>query len=84
MSHYSTFSTHTIDLPTRVRSHLERSPHFLGRRLNVELKGDDEVILTGFVETYYQKQLAQESLREIEGLGRIHNELEVRAFPPRL
>ena len=73
---------HKIDLPTRVRNTLERSPHFLGRRLKVEMNGDD-VTLTGFVETYYQKQLSQESLRDIDGVGQIRNELEVQTFSSR-
>jgi len=39
---------------------------------------DDEVRLTGRVSTYYQKQVAQESLRGIQGVRRIYNELCVR------
>ncbi|HET6425547.1 MAG TPA: BON domain-containing protein [Planctomycetaceae bacterium] len=36
---------------------------------------DDEVRLTGRVRSYYLKQVAQESLRGLQGLRRIHNEL---------
>ncbi len=36
---------------------------------------NDEVRLTGRVRSYYQKQVAQESLRDLQGLRRIHNEL---------
>jgi hypothetical protein len=35
----------------------------------------DEVRLTGRVRSYYQKQVAQESLRGLQGLRRIRNEL---------
>jgi osmotically-inducible protein OsmY len=34
-------------------------------------------VLRGIVRSYYQKQLAQESLRAISGVARITNELEV-------
>jgi osmotically-inducible protein OsmY len=40
------------------------------------LRGED-VVLTGRVQSYFQKQMAQESLRRIEGVGRIVNNLEV-------
>jgi len=33
--------------------------------------------LTGAVATYYQKQMAQESVRTIEGVTSVRNELEV-------
>ncbi|MCH8829310.1 MAG: BON domain-containing protein [Planctomycetes bacterium] len=73
----------TADLPARVHSRLARSPHFLGRNLQVEMSGDD-VVLRGVVETYYQKQLAQEFIREIDGVGNIRNEIEVHSPPPRV
>ena len=55
---------------------LTRDPHIGGRPVRFELI-DRDVLLTGSVRTYYQKQMAQESLRGIEGLGRIVNQLEV-------
>jgi osmotically-inducible protein OsmY len=55
---------------------LTRDPHVGGRSVNFELI-DQDVLLTGSVRTYFQKQMAQESLRGIEGLGRIVNQLEV-------
>lgn len=36
---------------------------------------NDEVHLTGRVRSYYLKQVAQESLRGIQGVRRIHNDL---------
>ncbi len=71
-----------FDLSTRIRSTLARGTHFLGRTLDIEMHGDD-VVLTGVVDTYYQKQLAQESIRDIDGIGRIHNEIEVQSLPER-
>jgi osmotically-inducible protein OsmY len=59
-----------------VRSTLARNPHFNGRDLRVEFDHSD-VIIRGAVRSYYQKQIAQESVRRISGIGAIRNELEV-------
>ena len=37
----------------------------------------DTITLQGQVDTFYAKQMAQESLREIEGVGQIENNLRV-------
>lgn len=55
---------------------LEGHPHLAGRRVSYHLR-DEEVVLTGSVQTYFQKQMAQETLRKIDGIRRIVNELEV-------
>jgi osmotically-inducible protein OsmY len=47
-----------------------------GRHVRVETHGD-HVVLRGFVRSYYQKQMAQETLKSIPGLRRIDNEIEV-------
>ena len=62
------------DLRDRIHLVLTREPHLLGKSIRVEVI-DREVLLTGSVRTYFQKQMAQESLREIEGLGPIRNQL---------
>jgi osmotically-inducible protein OsmY len=59
-----------------VHNVLARSPYFAGRSLSVETR-DNEVVLKGVVRTYYQKQMAQESLRGLEQIGRIQNDIEV-------
>jgi osmotically-inducible protein OsmY len=59
-----------------VRNTLARNPHFNGRELRVEFDQSD-VIIRGAVRSYYQKQIAQESVRRISGIGAIRNELEV-------
>jgi osmotically-inducible protein OsmY len=41
----------------------------------------DRVVLRGVVPSYFEKQMAQESLRSIEGIGEILNELEVLKRP---
>lgn len=70
-----------FDLSSRVHNALHRGPHFFTVNVRAELQ-DDEVVLTGTVGSYYQKQLAQESVRKVPGIGRVRNELTVvRADP---
>ena len=64
------------ELRDLVRDALARNPYFVGRDLRVEFD-QRGVILKGAVGSYYQKQVAQESLRRIHGVGAIRNELEV-------
>ena len=64
------------DLRDLVRGVLARNPYFIGRDLRVDFD-QQEVILRGAVGSYYQKQVAQESIRRINGVGAIRNELEV-------
>ena len=59
-----------------VQSTLTRQVHFAGRCLRCEFQ-DEDLVLSGVVRTYYQKQLAQESIRAIQGVGRVRNEIEV-------
>lgn len=66
------------DLRELVQSALARSFHFAGRGIQVAIDGDT-VVLRGTVRTYYQKQIAQESVRLVQGISRIRNELEVIA-----
>ncbi len=68
-------NTH-IKLDDRIVSALERSPHFPKRNVRVEAI-DGRVTLRGVVRSYYQKQMAQEVLRSIDGVAEIENELEV-------
>jgi len=63
-------------LGDRVSTALERSPHLWGRRLRFEAE-QGCVRLQGVVRTYYQKQMAQEAIRHLEGVDEIYNELEV-------
>lgn len=64
------------DLLEMVELTLARSLCLAGRNLRFEVH-EDGVVLRGTVRSYYQKQLAQESLKSISGLNRIHNEIEV-------
>jgi len=64
------------DLREVVETALSRSVVFAGRNLRFEMH-ESGVVLRGVVRSYYQKQLAQESLRTIRGVAQITNEIEV-------
>jgi osmotically-inducible protein OsmY len=55
---------------------LSRTPYWAGKNLQVENQGG-RITLRGVVGTYYQKQMAQEVLRRVDGVSQISNELEV-------
>jgi osmotically-inducible protein OsmY len=85
--HASVFSTSTCSAPLstqtgevtldhRVLRALEDNPHLAGRRLRFETH-EGRVVLHGVVSSYYQKQMAQESLRRLEGIQAIENQLQV-------
>lgn len=59
-----------------VHTTLARSSYFMGTNLEVEID-DEQIVLKGVVRTYYQKQVAQESIRTIQGVKNIRNELQV-------
>lgn len=65
-----------IQLNDHVHSVLSRTPYWSGRNLQVENRGGC-VTLRGVVGTYYQKQMAQEVLRRVDGVSQISNQLEV-------
>jgi osmotically-inducible protein OsmY len=65
-----------MPLNDRVSTALERNPYLANRKLRFETQ-QGRVTLRGVVNTYFQKQMAQESLRHIEGVAEIANELEV-------
>jgi osmotically-inducible protein OsmY len=48
----------------------------MGRRLRFEAD-EGKVTLHGVVQSYFQKQMAQEAVRRIDGVQEILNELEV-------
>jgi osmotically-inducible protein OsmY len=66
-------------LNDRVLTALGQNPYLLGRKLRFESE-HGRITLRGEVRSYFQKQMAQESLRRIDGVEDIRNELEV--VPP--
>jgi osmotically-inducible protein OsmY len=63
-------------LEDRVLTALERNPHLSHRNLRFETSSG-RVTLRGIVTTYFQKQMAQEAIRHVDGVNEIANELEV-------
>ncbi len=65
-----------VPLDDRVLTALERNPYLARRNLRFETS-QGRVVLRGVVDSYYQKQMAQETLRHVDGVAEIANELEV-------
>ncbi|MBI3838290.1 MAG: BON domain-containing protein [Planctomycetia bacterium] len=63
-------------LDSLISSAIEKNPHLQQRKLRVEAR-QGHVVLRGVVNSYYQKQMAQEALRRLEGVDQIENHLEV-------
>jgi osmotically-inducible protein OsmY len=63
-------------LVERVSSVLAQSPHVPFRNLRFEAS-QGQVVLRGVVRSYYQKQMAQEAIGNLEGVEAIENQLEV-------
>lgn len=60
----------------RVTNALQKNTHLNISSLSCETQ-QGRVVLRGFVPSYFEKQMAQESLRSVEGISEILNELEV-------
>ena len=69
-------TTFSPSLADRVDNALVTNPYLTGRTLRFETDGG-RVILHGCVGTWFQKQMAQELVRRVEGVERIDNCLEV-------
>ena len=66
------------DLIAIARQLLERHPHFRGRLSAVRIEQRGRTLcLTGRLPTFYLKQLVQEAIRHIPGVGGIRNEIAV-------
>ena len=68
-------------LSERVSHALQRSPHLSGHHLRPRTR-DGRVVLHGAVNTFFQKQMAQEAIRRVEGVQGIANELVVVGEAP--
>jgi osmotically-inducible protein OsmY len=66
----------SVALVQRLDSAIKGNPHLSGHQVFCFEEGGT-VILQGRVRSYFQKQMAQESLRNLEGVQRIVNDLEV-------
>jgi osmotically-inducible protein OsmY len=63
-------------LEDRVDLAIDRTPHLAGQRLRIETHAG-RVVLNGVVGSYYQKQMAQEAVRAVNGVDKVENQLEV-------
>ena len=59
-----------------LESALGANPYVAGRRLRIENRAG-HVTVRGKVGSYYQKQMAQESLLQVAGVEHLENQLEV-------
>lgn len=63
-------------LADRIDSAIVRNPHLLGLTVRIEARAG-RVVLSGVVPSYYQKQIAQEVVRTVEGVKHVDNRLRV-------
>lgn len=63
-------------LKSRVHSAISSSPYLTTTRVRIEA-GEGAVKLHGHVGSFFEKQMAQEAVRRIDGVERIENLLEV-------
>ena len=64
-------------LADRIHSAVFRSPYFSSGKVTVKTD-DDCVIVEGNVDSYFHKQMAQETLLRVDGVRRIDNRLHVK------
>ena len=63
-------------LHDRLGEALSSNPHLFGRKLGLK-QTQALVVLKGTVNSYFQKQMAQEAIRRVDGVELIDNQLEV-------
>lgn len=63
-------------LSARIYTAIAQHPHLARRKVRFET-AEGRVVLRGTVGSYYQKQMAQEALRRLDGVSHIENLLEV-------
>lgn len=64
-------------LQERIQTALSSNPHLPGKRVYCRTDGG-QVTLSGNVSSYFQKQMAQEAVRRLDGVLQIENLLEVK------
>ncbi len=64
------------ELIRRIDHAIRRNPHLSGKQVFCQ-EQSGVVVLHGRVSTYFQKQMAQETLKRLEGIEKIVNQLEV-------
>ncbi len=69
-------STDPSTLHRKIAKAIVHNPHLNCRSIKVRTN-QGRVVLCGSADSYFEKQMAQEALRGIEGITSIENELEV-------
>lgn len=64
------------ELLQRIDSAIQTSPHLSGHHVFCQ-EESGIVVLHGRVRSFFQKQMAQEALRKLDGVEKVINELEV-------
>lgn len=64
------------DLTHRVDSAIRQNPHLTGHQVFCQHE-QGIVVLHGRVKSFFQKQMAQETLKRLDGVEKVINELEV-------
>lgn len=69
---------HTAEdcLIKRVEDVLLASPHIPRHRVQIENRAG-HIVVRGAVDSFYQKQMTQETILRVEGVERLENQLEV-------
>lgn len=63
-------------LVDRIDAAIQTNPYLVGKNLRIEA-ANGRITLKGVVNSFFQKQMAQESLRRVVGVSQIENDLEV-------
>jgi hypothetical protein len=72
--------TESSQVATRARDVISRHAHFRGRADRFEFECSKNVlVIRGRVATFYLKQLLQDALKQLDGIRRIENRVEVVA-----
>ena len=71
---------HSGELLQRVDTAIKANPHLSGHQVFCQ-EESGVVVLHGQVKTFFEKQMAQESLKHIDGVEKVINELEVDWMP---
>ena len=69
-------STSSNLLSQQVQNAVIHNPHLNHRKIHFHTR-DNRVVIMGTTETWFEKQMAQEAIRHIEGIEAIENHLEV-------
>ena len=65
-----------FSLSEQVQQAVVHNPHLKQRRVQLQTE-NGRVTINGSVQSYFEKQMAQEALRHIDGVTAIENRLEV-------